>query len=86
MQNDLARYLIGTARTYQKKPTDYTPEQTGSNAQGSMVKGTVMDAVPAVNQIETLDWTQFVLRGGKVNRTWYYTKPRFAQSLDFIPL
>lgn len=73
LQNDLARYLIGTARTYQKKPTDYTPEQTGSNAQGSMVKGTVMDAVPAVNQIETLDWTQFVLRGGKVNRTWYYT-------------
>ena len=22
LQNDLARYLIGTARTYQKKPTD----------------------------------------------------------------
>lgn len=83
LQNDLARYLIGTARTYHEKPTGYTADQTGNNAQGSMVKGTVMDAVPAINQIETLDWTQFVLRGGKVNRTWYYTP---SMQLEFTDI
>ncbi len=78
LENGLVKYVFGTSSKFIKNTTLTTPEATGNSSQGSLVPGTLVDAVPTSNKTETLDWTQFVLRSGKVHRTWWYPTDKLS--------
>lgn len=72
---------IGTRRISKNDPNDYSPDVSGNAKWGSLVPGTMADAVPKLTMEENLDWTEFVLNENPEDKpTEWYDPPECCRS------
>lgn len=55
------KFTVGTVRTAGMDPVNWTNDASGNNKWGTLTPGHMMDAVPKLNGIENMDFTEFVL-------------------------